>query len=308
MAHPDSTAAPLRVAVTGASGLIGSALVERLRRDGHTVLRLVRRPPRAPDEARWDPDAGATDAQALDGVDAVVHLAGETVAERWTEERKRAIRRSRVDATRTLAEALARLAHPPRVLVCASAVGLYGSRGDEPLTEQSTPGDDFLAGVVRDWEGAAEPATRAGIRVVKLRFGVVLSTRGGALAKMLPAFRMGAGGRIGSGKQWMSWISLDDAVELVVRSLHDDALSGALNAVAGAVTNAELTRALGHALGRPAVLPVPMFMLKTMLGSEMVEGTLLVSQRVEPRRLRELGHTFRHPTLDDALRAALAGG
>ena len=308
MVHPESTAAPLRVAVTGASGLIGSALVERLRGEGHSVLRLVRRAPRGGDEARWDPDAGQVDAAALEGADAVVHLAGETVAERWTSERKRAIRRSRVDATRLLADALARLARPPRVLVCASAVGLYGSRGDEPLTEESTPGDDFLSGVVRDWEGASDPATRAGIRVVKLRFGVVLSSRGGALAKMLPPFRMGAGGRIGDGKQWMSWISLDDTVEIVVRALGDDALAGPVNAVAGAVTNAELTRALGHALGGPALLPVPMFMLRTMLGSEMVEGTLLVSQRVEPRRLQQMGHRFRHPTLDDALKAALAGG
>jgi hypothetical protein len=307
MPHPD-TSAPLRVAVTGASGLIGSALVERLRRDGHTVLRLVRRAPTAPDEVRWDPDGGQVDAAALDGVDAVVHLAGESVAARWTDERKRAIRHSRVDATRLLADTLARRARPPRVLVCASAVGFYGDRGDEVLHEESAGGSDFLAGVVKDWEAASHPAERAAVRVVNLRLGVVLSARGGALGKMLLPFRMGAGGRIGSGRQWMSWISLDDAVEVILRALRDDALRGPVNTVAGAVTNAEFTRALAHAVKRPALVPVPTFALNLLYGNEMVAGTLLVSQRAEPRRLRAAGHRFQHPELADALRAALAEG
>lgn len=303
--HP--SAGPMRVAVTGASGLIGSALVERLRADGHTVLRLVRRAASAPDEVRWDPATG-TDTAALDGVDAVVHLAGENVAERWTDEKKRAIRESRVDSTRKLADALARMAHPPRVLVCASAVGIYGSRGDEVLDEKSSAGDDFLAGVVREWEAATLPAARANIRVVNLRIAVVLSRKGGALAKMLLPFQMGAGGRVGSGRQWMSWISLDDAVEVAVRALHDRGLHGPVNVVAGAVTNAEFTRALAHAVHRPAVVPVPVFALKLLYGAEMVDGTLLASQRAEPRILREAGHRFHHPDLDSALRDALADG
>ena len=307
MTQPDPSAAPMRVAVTGASGLIGAALVERLRRDGHRVLRMVRRPPSGPDEVRWDPAARQLDAAALDGVDAVVHLAGETVAQRWTPESKRAILHSRVDSTRLLADALARRAHPPRVLVCASAVGFYGSRGDEVLHEGSAAGTDFLATVTQEWEAASRPAERAAIRVVNLRLGVVLSARGGALAQMLPPFRMGAGGRVGSGRQWMSWIGLDDAVEVVLRALRDDALRGPVNAVAGAVTNAEFTRALAHAVHRPALVPVPVFALKLLYGAEMVEGTLLASMRTEPRRLREAGHRFLLPDLPDALRAALAG-
>lgn len=309
MTQPHPSAAPMRVAVTGSSGLIGTALVERLRRDGHQVVRLVRRPPTAADEVRWDPESRSVDAEALDGLDAVVHLAGENVAARWTDEKKRAIRRSRVESTRLLADALARRAHPPRVLVCASAVGFYGNgRGDEALHEGSGAGSDFLAGVVREWEEASGPAARADIRVVNLRFGVVLSARGGALGKMLLPFRLGAGGRIGSGRQWMSWISLDDAVEVVVRAITDDALHGPVNAVAGAATNAEFTRALARALHRPAILPVPVPALELLYGSEMVEGTLLASQRAEPRRLLEAGHRFHHPELPDAIRAALADG
>ena len=306
MTDPNPTSAPLRVAVTGASGLIGTALVERLRRDGHTVIRLVRHEPRADDEARWDPMTGAVDPSALDGTDAVVHLAGESVAQPWTEAKKRAIRQSRIDTTRHLTDTLARRSHPPRVFVCASAVGFYGSRGDEVLHEGSTPGDDFLAGVVREWEAATGPATRAGIRVVKLRLGVVLSPRGGALGTMLLPFRMGVGGRAGSGRQWMSWISLDDAVEVVVRAITDDEMSGPVNVVAGAVRNADFARALGHALSRPAIFPVPAFALKLIFGGEMVQGTLLASQRAEPRRLVEAGHRFLHPELPGALRAVLA--
>ncbi|HEU0051805.1 MAG TPA: TIGR01777 family oxidoreductase, partial [Longimicrobium sp.] len=304
--HASTSAAPLRVAVSGASGLIGHALVPRLRADGHTVLRLVRRAPRAPDEVGWDPERGTLDAAALDGVDGVVHLAGENVAEgRWTEARKRRIRASRVESTRLLATAIAGLPRKPSVLVSASAIGIYGDRGDERLDEMSAPGSDFLAGVVREWEAAAAPAAEAGIRVACLRFGVVLAANGGALAKMLPLFRLGAGGPMGSGGQWVSWISLDDVVELIVRALHDPALTGAVNAVAGAVTNQQLADTLGRVLHRPALIPVPAFALRLALGGEMANGTVLASQRVEPRRLTQLGFAFHHPELEGALRAIL---
>jgi uncharacterized protein (TIGR01777 family) len=298
------SAPPLRVAVAGSSGLLGTELSRRLETEGHAVLRLVRRPPRGEGEAQWDPAAGRIDAAALEGVDAVVNLAGENVGERWTEERKRRIRASRVDATRLLAEALAGLAQKPRVLVNASAVGFYGSRGDERLDEMSAPGDDFLAGVVRDWEAATAPAAEAGIRVVLPRFGVVLTARGGALARMLTPFRLGVGGTLGGGRQWMSWISLDDAVDVIVRALRDERMAGPVNAVAGAVTNEEFARTLGRVLRRPALVPVPAFALRLLFG-EMAEGTVLVSQRVEHRRLTQLGHSFRHPELEAALRAAL---
>lgn len=297
---------PLRVAVTGSSGLIGTELTRRLEAEGHTVLRLVRRPPRGAGEVEWNPE-GRTDAAALEGVDAVVNLAGENVGERWTAERKRRIRESRVDGTRRLAEALAGLSARPKVLVNASGVGIYGDRGDERLDEMSSHGDDFLARVVRDWEAAAEPARDAGVRVLLLRLGVVLSARGGALATMLPPFRLGAGGTMGSGRQWMSWIALGDVVDLVMRSLTDEALAGPVNAVAGSVTNAEFTRTLGRVLGRPTLMTVPTFALKLAFG-EMAGSTILISQRVEQRRLMQMGYSFRHPELEGALRAALAEG
>lgn len=295
----------LRVAVTGSSGLIGRALCRRLETEGHAVLRLVRRPPRGEGEAQWDAAAGRVDAAALEGCDALVGLAGENVGARWTAERRRRIRASRVDATRLLAETMAGLVRPPRVFVAVSAVGYYGSRRDERLDEDSGPGDDFLARVVRDWEAAAAPAAAAGIRVVHPRLGVVLSTQGGALAKMLPPFRLGLGGRMGSGRQWMSWIALDDVVDVLLRALRDESLSGPVNAVAGAATNAELTATLGHVLRRPTVAGVPAFALRAIFG-EMAEGTILASQRVEARRLAEAGHQFRHPELEGALRAVLA--
>ncbi len=306
MSEATSRPTPLRVAVTGSSGLIGSTLVTRLESQGHQVLRLVRRPPRNAGEAEWNPEGGRADAAALETVDAVVNLAGENVGERWTAERKRRIRASRVDATKVLAETLAGLERP-RVLVNASAVGIYGDRGDERLDEMSSHGDDFLARVVRDWEAAAEPAREAGMRVVLLRLGVVLSARGGALAKMLPPFRLGAGGTMGSGSQWMSWISLGDVVDLITRSLTDEALAGPVNAVAGSVTNAEFTRTLGRVLGRPTLMAVPTFALNLAFG-EMARWTVLVSQRVEQRRLMQMGYSFRHPELEGALRAALAEG
>ena len=300
----DSTSPPVRVAVAGASGLLGSALVRRLAADGHTVLRMVRRAPRGADEVRWDPTAGRVDAAALEGVDAVVNLAGESVAERWTPARKARIRESRAGATRLLATTLAGLKRKPRVLVNASAVGIYGDRAEERLDEASTPGTGFLAEVVREWEAATEPAASAGIRVVLPRFGVVLSARGGALAKLLTPFRLGAGGTMGGGGQWMPWISLDDAVALMELAIHDERFSGSVNAVAGAVTNQQLTHTLGHVLSRPTLVPVPAFALKLAFG-EMASETILVSQRAEPRALTQLGYSFIHPELEDAIRAAL---
>lgn len=308
IATPSAAGTPMRVAVSGSTGLIGGALVQRLAREGHTVSRLVRSASRAkPGDVVWDPAGGTIDAAALEGVDAVVHLAGENVGTRWTEEKKRRIRESRISGTRLLAHTLARLARPPRVLVQASATGIYGDRGDESLDESSPAGTGFLAEVGQGWEGASEMAEQAGIRVVRLRFGVVLSRRGGALERLLLPFRMGVGGRIGTGRQWMPWISLEDAVEVIVRALRDERLRGPVNAVAGSARNAEFTDALARALRRPAFIPVPSFGLRAVFG-QMADEALLSSQRVEPVRLREIGHVFHHPTLDTALSAALREG
>ncbi|HXT19049.1 MAG TPA: TIGR01777 family oxidoreductase [Gemmatimonadaceae bacterium] len=278
------------VAISGSSGLVGSALTRSLEASGHSVRHLGR---------------GAAAATGLDGADVVVNLAGENIAQRWSASAKRRIRESRVVTTTSIAEAMASMPHGPRVLVSGSAIGIYGSRGDELLDEASTLGDDFLASVCRDWEAATEPALGAGARVVHLRTGIVLSPHGGALAKMLPAFRLGAGGRMGSGRQWMSWISLPDmvrAIEFVIE--HADA-NGAVNIVApGPVTNAEFTTVLARVLHRPAVVPVPKFALSLMFG-EMADGTVLASQRVTPTRLERLGMEFEHPVLESALRAVL---
>jgi uncharacterized protein (TIGR01777 family) len=302
--NPAPPRTPLRVAMAGASGLLGSELARQLEGDGHTVLRLVRREPREAGEVRWDPEGGTVDTAALEGVDGVVNLAGENVGERWTEERKRRIRASRVDGTRTLAQALAAMQNKPKVLVNASAVGFYGDRGDERVDEMSAAGGGFLAGVVRDWEAAAEPAARAGIRVALPRLGVVLTARGGALAKMVPPFKLGLGGPFGTGHQWMSWISLQDAVDVLYLALVDDRLSGPINAVAGAVTNDEFVSTLGRVLNRPALIPMPTFALKIAFG-QMAEETILYSQRAEHRKLTQLGYSFEHPELEGALRETL---
>lgn len=305
-AQREGAAGRMRVAVTGASGLIGSALTESLQRDGHEVVRLVRRPARGAGEVEWNPAEERIDTPRLEGVDAVVHLAGESVGERWSDEKKRRIRRSRVQGTRLLAEALASLERRPAVLVSASAIGYYGDRGEQRLDEESTPGADFLSGVAVEWEGAAEAAAQAGIRVVHPRLGVVLSTRGGALDRMLTPFRLGMGGTLGSGEQWMSWIALPDAVAALRFLIDGSLLSGPVNLVApDPVTNAEFTRALGDALGRPAVVRVPELALRLAFG-EMADAALLASQRVAPARLEEAGFRWRFPELEDALRALLA--
>lgn len=293
------------VAVTGASGFIGSALTAALGAEGTRVLRLVRRRARPESgEVAWDPERGTIDAAPLEGVDAVVHLAGESIDSRWTGEGKRRLRESRVAGTALLARALAGLAAPPRVLVSGSAIGFYGAaRGDERLTEESAPGTDFLGKLGVAWEGAAAPAAAAGIRVVQPRFGVVLGREGGALRRMLPAFRMGVGGRMGSGRQWMSWISREDAVRVIRFLIDRDDLSGPVNGVAPEpVSNSAFTEELGRALRRPTLLAVPRPALLALFG-EMADGTILASQRVFPERLLAAGFEFRHTRIDQAFAA-----
>lgn len=293
---------PRRIAITGASGFLGAGLVPFLTTGGHEVRTVGRG---AASDVRWDPARGALDAAALAGVDAVIHLAGASVAERWTDAHRRAIRESRVQGTRTIAEACARLTPRPEVLVCASAVGIYGSRGDEWLDESSALGDDFLADVGREWEAAAQPARDAGIRVVHLRIGVVLNPGGGALAKMVTPFLAGVGGRLGDGRQWMSWISREDLIGAVHFALQTPSLAGAVNAVAPEpVTNATFAATLGRVLHRPAIAPVPAFVLRTLFGA-MAEGTILASQRVRPAALEAAGFPWLHPTLASALRFEL---
>ena len=297
----------MNVAVSGASGLIGAALVSSLEAQRHRAIRLVRRMPRPDEDAlRWDPSTGVLTPAGPSVADAVVHLAGDSILGlRWTAEKKRRIRESRTTATRLLVETLTRLTNPPAVLVCASGIGYYGSRGDEVLTEDSRPGTGFLADLARDWEAATATAIARGIRVVNLRLGVVLSARGGALATMLTPFRMGLGGVIGDGAQWMSWIALDDVIGAIRHALTTDALRGPVNTVAPApVTNADFTRTLGRVLGRPTLIPLPAFAARLALG-EMADELALVSQRVMPARLLASGFAFRRPTLEDALRAAL---
>jgi len=295
------------VAVTGASGFLGRALVEGLTARGDSVLRLVRRPP-GPGEVAWDPEGGTLDAAALEGCDAVVHLAGEGIADgRWSAARKARIRDSRVLGTRLLAGALAACRQPPAVLVSGSAMGIYGDRGDELLTEASAPGTGFLAETGALWEAAAEPARQAGIRVVHPRFGMILHPGGGALARMLPPFRLGAGGPLGHGRQWISWLSLDDAVGIILFAIATPALSGACNAASPApVTNAEFTRALGAAVHRPAVIPVPAVALRLMFG-EMADQALLASQRLVPAALTAAGYPFRDRELGPTLQRLLDG-
>lgn len=307
----------MRVLISGSTGLVGTAVVEALEREGHAVSRLLRpesdrrtsplpnaRPAAA--NVRWDPVAGDFDAAAAEGADAVVHLAGASIAgARWNDARKRILRRSRVEATRHLVGALGKLARPPRVFVSASAIGYYGDRGDEELTEQSAPGDDFIAVLARDWEAEAACAERFGARTVMLRWGLILSSRGGALQRMLPPFRLGMGGRLGPGKQWMSWLTLAEALGLIRYALEDAQVRGPVNAVApNPVRNSEFTATLGRALHRPTIFPVPGVALRLALG-EMAQVLLLSSQRVVPKKLQALGYRFLHAELGPAFSAVL---
>jgi uncharacterized protein (TIGR01777 family) len=290
------------IAITGASGLIGSAVVAELTAAGHRVTRLVRATAAGPDEARWDPETGAVDEAALEGVDGVVHLAGRNIASgRWTAAVKTEIRESRVGGTRLLCESLARLKRPPQVLISASAVGFYGCRGDAVLDEASPPGEGFLVEVCREWEAATQPAAERGIRVVLPRFGVVLSRRGGALVRMLRLFRFGLGGRVGDGGQYWSWVSSDDAAGAVLHLLMNPSLHGPVNVTAPEpVTNAEFTRTLARTLHRPALFPLPATVARLVLG-EMADVLLLCSARVLPKKLLDAGYVFRHPRLAEAL-------
>jgi uncharacterized protein (TIGR01777 family) len=292
------------IIISGASGLIGSAAAASLAAAGWSIRRLVRSRPSSGSDVHWNPATGELDAAALDGVDAVLHLAGEPVSERWTAAHKRAIMDSRVQGTRLLATTIARLAAPPSVFVSASAVGIYGDGQDRELDETSPAGTDFLAQVSVAWEAESQAAAHA-TRVVNPRFGVVLSSRGGALAKLLPPFQLGGGGRLGSGKQWMSWISLTDTIAALHRLLETASLRGAVNLVApNPETNETFGRTLGHVLGRPALLHAPAFMVRAMFG-EMADVMLLAGQKVRPRRLADSGFQYHHPTLEAALRAEL---
>lgn len=294
------------IAITGSTGLIGEALRTSLLADGHRVVRVVRRPPRGPDEIRWEPDAGQLDAAALSGLDAVVHLAGEGIAERrWTDAQKARIESSRTVGTDLLARRVAEADDGPSVLVSGSAIGFYGDRGDEVLTEGSAAGTGFLADVCQRWEAAADPARDAGVRVAHVRTGIVLDAHGGVLAKQLPLFKLGLGGRIGSGRQYMSWIALDDEVA-AIRFLLDHDMAGPVNLTAPTpVTNREFAEALGAALHRPTVVPVPGFGPKVLFGGELVDELLLAGQRVLPERLTDAGFEFSQPELLPALRALL---
>ncbi|HWN11783.1 MAG TPA: TIGR01777 family oxidoreductase [Pyrinomonadaceae bacterium] len=296
----------MRIIISGSHGLIGKALIEALRIDGHEIFRLVRNAPRDESEIEWSPDRYSIALARLEGFDAAVHLAGESIAEgRWTDEKKKRILESRTRGTQLLSDALANLASPPKVLISASAIGYYGNRGDEILTEQSEPGDEFLAEVCVEWEKATSLAKEKGIRTVNSRFGIILAKEGGALARMLTPFRMGVGGRIGSGKQWMSWIALDDVIGGIKFALANESLRGPVNFVApNPVTNAEFTKALGRALSRPTIFPIPAFGLRLVFG-EMADALLLSSQRVEPERLKASDYTFQFLQLDAALRHVL---
>lgn len=300
-AHPNL----MRVLISGATGFIGSALAKFLKDAGHEVVALTRTP-RAPGDVGWDPASGQIDAAGLENLDAAVHLAGESLsAGRWTPDRKRSMRASRVDGTRLLASALAGCARRPRVLVSASAIGIYGDRGDERVDEWSAPGKDFLSQLAVAWEAAAAPAENAGIRVVHPRFGLVLDPHGGALSALLPTARFGLGGPLGSGRQWWSWVTLDDTVSALATLIRDDRMRGPVNVVAPeAVPQKSFASALGRVLGRPAFLPMPGFALSLLLG-EMANAMILAGQHVHPARLEASQFAFRDPELEPALRRIL---
>jgi len=289
------------IAIAGASGLVGKALTPLLEAEGHDVVRLVRSWPKA-GEIEWHPNQDSIDTGKLEGFDAIINLAGENVAEgRWTEEKKKKIHDSRVNGTHLLSEAIAKLTTKPRCFLCASATGIYGDRGDETLDEQSESGGGFLAGVCREWEKATEPAHRAGVRVVNFRFGPILARAGGMLEKMLTPFKMGLGGKIGAGKQYISWVAIEDAVAVIKRVLNDESIRGPLNVVSPKpVTNERFTRALGEVLSRPTVMAVPAFAARLAFG-EMADEMLLVSQKVIPKKLQAAGFQFEYSDLETAL-------
>jgi uncharacterized protein len=297
------------VVVSGSSGLIGRALTSSLLADGHRVLRLRRGGITDGDDIGWDPEAGRIDAPALEGVDAVVHLAGEGIGEhKWSDEQKRRIRDSRVRGTAVLAAAVASRERKPHVFVSASAIGYYGNRGDEVLTDDGSPGNDFLAEVCLAWEAETKPAADAGVRTVNTRTGIVLAGHGGALQRMLLPFRLGVGGKQGSGKQWMSWIALDDVVGAIRHAIEQPLLRGPVNVTApNPVRNEDFAATLGRVLHRPALLPTPLLPLKLRFGSELVETLLLFSQRVQPDKLETTGYEFRYSTLEPALTAIVHG-
>jgi uncharacterized protein (TIGR01777 family) len=298
----------MKVLISGASGLMGAALTGSLRADGHSVCHLVRPGGKAaPGDVQWNPLNALVDVPAMEGFDAVVNLNGASIGGgRWTSKRKMILRSSRVDSTRVLVDALSHLRQPPRVLICASATGYYGNRGDEVLNETSGYGNDFLAILCRAWEGEAARAASAGMRTVIARFGIVLSAEGGALPRMLTLFKFGAGGRLGNGKQWMSWIALEDAVRVLRAAIDDARWNGAVNVVSPEpVRNAEFTRVLASVLHRPAIFPAPAIALRLALG-EMADALLLASQRAQPVCLQRYGFAFRYENLEQALHAVLA--
>jgi uncharacterized protein len=293
-----------RILVTGVSGTIGGTLVPSLRSQGHQLVRLVRGPAAGDNQINWDPSAPLLP-EAVSGFDAVIHLAGDSIVGRWTEEKKKRIRDSRVQGTRNLSEALAKTRNRPRVFIVASAIGYYGNRGDELLREDSASGNDFLSEVCREWEAAVQPAVQAGIRTVQLRTGIVLSSLGGALQKMLPPFRMGVGGNMGDGQQWWSWIHVQDWVGALHHILNTGLLQGPVNVVAPkAATNAEFTKTLASVLSRPAIFPMPAFAARLVFGP-MADELLLASQRVEPTKLIASGYPFQYSDLRRALEAIL---
>lgn len=297
----------MKVLVTGATGLIGTALCDALRERDDLAIAITRGR-HGPGELSWDPERGELEADRLEGADAIVHLAGESIGNaRWTPETKRRILESRTKGTTLLAKTVASLVDPPRVLVSGSAIGYYGDRGDDVLTEESVPGGGFLSDVAVRWEESVAAADQAGIRTVRVRTGIVLAREGGALARLLLPFKLGLGGRIGSGRQWMSWIALEDEVGAILHAIDHEDVIGAMNATApNPVTNRDFTETLGHVLNRPTKVPTPLTALKLRYGDELVRELLCSSQRVEPHVLHETGYTFRHPRLADALHAALA--
>ncbi len=297
----------MKILISGASGLVGKALARKLQEDGHTFARLVRPGGKSsPEDIFWDPMAATVDAPAMEGFDAVIHLSGASIAEaRWNPERKAVLRSSRIDSTRVLVDTLSGLKQKPRVFLCASATGYYGNRGDELLTESSEGGTDFLALLARDWEAEARRAELADIRTVRLRFGVILSADGGALPRMLAPFKYGVGGRLGSGNQWMSWIALEDVMEIMFSAITSSQFSGPVNVVApNPVRNSEFTRIAAAALHRPAIFSAPAFALRIALG-QMADPLLLSSQRAIPERLLAIGYKFRFANLDSSLKNAL---